>query len=374
MNWHFNRQQFAFVVITVSLSVIVGIFVARVYLKSVGTAPQTQDRLSQKQVQVVSEESVVIDVVKKASPAVASIAIERKVFEPFSAFGPRNRDQESGIGTGFVIRENGLVLTNKHVVEEKGRYFVLLRDQSDKEAKYEVKQINKDPFNDLAILKIEASGLRVLELGSSSELQVGQKVIAIGNALGRLSNTVTTGIISGLGRGIAPIDPSTGIAERLSDVIQTDAAINPGNSGGPLLNTSAQVIGVNTAVAGAENIGFAIPVNAAKELVFDFEKTGRISRPFLGVRYAHIASDVALLNNVPEGEFVREITPGSPAGKAGIQRGDIITHFDGKKLTESANLESVIRTKKVGDQVKITIWRDGRTSEFTITLGEAPQE
>lgn len=375
MTFPLTRQQFAFVIFTLALAVILGIFVARVYLRTAPFQAQIQSQSQgEKKVEVISEESVVIDVVKKTSPSVASIAIERRILEPFSPFGPQSRERESGIGTGFVIRGEGLILTNKHVVSESGRYFVILRDQDGKETKYEVKQINRDPFNDLAILKIDASSLAALELGDSQKLQVGQKVIAIGNALGRLSNTVTTGIISGLGRGISPVDPATGIAEKLSDVIQTDAAINPGNSGGPLLNVSAQVIGVNTAVAGAENIGFAIPINVAKDLISDFERTGRISRPFLGVRYTHISRDVALLNEVPEGELVREVTSGSVAQKAGIEVGDIITHFDGKKLSDDNNLANVIKTKKVGDQVKITVWRDGKTFEVTVTLGEAPSE
>lgn len=372
MNLSPSRQQFAFVIFVLAIAVIAGIIAARLYLQTASIQPTQPGQEGQDKVQVVSEESVVIDVVKRASPSVASIAIERRILSPFSPFGTQSRDQESGIGTGFVISKDGLILTNKHVVSETGRYFVILRDQNAKETKYEVKQINKDPFNDLAILKVDASSLAALELGESEKLQVGQKVIAIGNALGRLSNTVTTGIISGLGRGISPIDPATGIAERLSDVIQTDAAINPGNSGGPLLNTSAQVIGVNTAVAGAENIGFAIPINVARELIADFQKTGKISRPFLGIRYTHISRDVALLNEVPEGEFIREVTSGSVAQKVGIQVGDIITHFDGKKLSDDNNLAAVIRTKKAGDQVKITVWRDGKTFEATATLGEAP--
>lgn len=374
MNLSPSRQQFAFVIFVLAIAVIAGIIAARLYLQTASIQPTQPGQEGQDKIQVVSEESVVIDVVKRASPSVASIAIERRILSPFSPFGTQSRDQESGIGTGFVISKDGLILTNKHVVSETGRYFVILRDQNAKETKYEVKQINKDPFNDLAILKVDASSLAALELGESEKLQVGQKVIAIGNALGRLSNTVTTGIISGLGRGISPIDPATGIAERLSDVIQTDAAINPGNSGGPLLNTSAQVIGVNTAVAGAENIGFAIPINVARELIADFQKTGKISRPFLGIRYTHISRDVALLNEVPEGEFIREVTSGSVAQKVGIQVGDIITHFDGKKLSDDNNLAAVIRTKKAGDQVKITVWRDGKTFEATATLGEAPQD
>lgn len=372
-NLKFLKQNFVTILIVLALAVLLGVGAARFSQRQViGPSQKLEEKLK-----VVTEESVVIDVVKKAAPSVASIAIERKLLVPFEPFeAPRPR--QSGIGTGFVISANGLILTNKHVVAAPGKYFVILKDGQE-ETKFEVKQVHRDPFADLAILKIDPStssgqALKPLELGDSSKLQVGQKVIAIGNALGRLDNTVTTGVISGLGRGITPIDPSTGISERLEDVIQTDAAINPGNSGGPLLNTSAQVIGINAAIAGAENIGFAIPVNVAKELISDFEKTGKISRPFLGVRYNHISRDVALLNDVPEGDFIQEIVEGSAADKADIRAGDIIIEVDGIKLTEGKSLQDIIRNKKVGEQIRLKIFRDGKALDKTATLEEAPTE
>jgi serine protease Do len=380
MKFSLSRQTLIFSFLILVLAVLFGVSAARVTSRLTGQpAPQSATQTQEEKVKIVSEESVVIDVVKKASPSVVSIAIERKILDlqPFGLGVPSTQQTESGIGTGFVIRGDGLILTNKHVVSESGKYFAILKSgppAGGEEKKYEVKQINKDSFNDLAILKIDASGLKPLELGDSEKLQVGQKVIAIGNALGRLDNTVTTGVISGLGRGVSPVDPATGIAEKLSDVIQTDAAINPGNSGGPLLNTAAQVIGVNAAVAGAENIGFALPINVAKSLISDFESTGKISRPFLGIRYTHINRDVALLNDVPEGELIREVVSGASAEKAGVKVGDIITQIDGQKLTEDKGLGDVIRTKKVGDPIKITVWRDGQTLQLSTTLGEAPQE
>jgi S1-C subfamily serine protease len=212
-------------------------------------------------------------------------------------------------------------------------------------------------------------------MGDSAALKVGQKVIAIGNALGRFENTVTTGVVSGLGRGVSPFDPSTGLAERLDDLVQTDAAINPGNSGGPLVNSGGQVIGINTAVASAENIGFAIKINIAKQLISDFQNSGgRISRPFFGVRYSHISKESALLNDVPEGELVREVVSGSSADRAGLRVGDIITHFDGKKLTDDETLSKLIRDKKVGDNVSIKVFRDSQTLDLSANLGEAPGE
>ncbi|MEM3063337.1 MAG: trypsin-like peptidase domain-containing protein, partial [Nitrososphaerota archaeon] len=320
-------------------------------------ALSSQGQLQTEVQRVVSEESVVVDIVKKVSPSVVSIVVERRLINPFDPFSI-GKTQQSGIGTGFIISDDGLILTNKHVVGEDDKYFVVLPD-SDVDSKIPVTKVYRDPFNDLALIKIDKTGLKPVELGDSSKLQVGQLVVAIGNALGRFDNTVTKGIISGLGRGVSPIDPSTGIAERLDNLIQTDAAINPGNSGGPLVNSAGQVIGVNTATAGAENIGFAIPINVAKDLISDFKATGKISRPFLGVRYTHISRDIALINEVPEGELIREVVDGSAADSAGIKVGDIITAIDGKRLVGTDTLSEVIRSKKVGQSIKLTIWRDG---------------
>ncbi len=324
---------------------------------------------------ILEEESVVIDVVEKVSPSVVSIAVEDvDVLGPFG-FPQQGKKQESGIGTGFVVSKDGLILTNKHVVSQNRAYIAIIRANDGTERKLEIKELHLDPFNDLALVKVDANDLKPVEMGDSGNLKVGQKVIAIGNALGQFENTVTTGVVSGLGRGVTPFDPSTGLTERLEDLVQTDAAINPGNSGGPLVNTAGQVIGINTAVASAENIGFAIKINIAKELIVDFTSSGgKISRPFLGVRYSHISRESALLNDVPEGELVRQVVEGSAASGAGIKIGDIITHFDGQKLTEEETLSKIIRTKKVGDVVKIRVFRDGQTLDLSATLGEAPGE
>ena len=333
---------------------------------------EDKDKVVQNQ-KLVEEESVVIDVVEKVSPSVVSIAVEnRQLFNPFGFEKPQ--EKQSGIATGFVVKEYGLILTNKHVVSADGeKYIAIIKNNDGTEKKFDVKEIHRDPFNDLALIKVDASNLKPVELGDSDRLKVGQKVIAIGNALGRFENTVTTGVVSGLGRGVSPIDPSTGIAERLDDLIQTDAAINPGNSGGPLVSSAGQVIGINSAVASAENIGFAIKINIAKQLIDDFTKSGgKIIRPLLGIRYTHISRDTAILNDVPEGELVREVVKGSAAFDAGVKVGDIITHFDNQKLTEENTLSKLIRSKKVQDEVKIRVFRDGQTLDFNVKLGEAP--
>lgn len=368
---HFKRATL--LILVIALWLVSAITLAKFFAKNPPKA--LVDSKSFETQKVVEEESVVIEAVKKISPSVVSIAVEDRdiIFDPFEL--PRQGEKrESGIGTGFVVSSNGLILTNKHVVARNGvKYIAIIRDNSGNEKKYEVVKVHRDPFNDLALVQVDATDLKAVELGDSDKLQVGQKVIAIGNALGRFENTVTVGVVSGLGRGVAPVDPTTGIAEALDDLIQTDAAINPGNSGGPLANSGGQVIGMNTAVASAENIGFAIKVNVAKQLIEDFKSSGgKISRPFFGVRYTHISKEVAILNEVPEGEYVREVVGSSAADKAGIEIGDIITQFEGQKLDGESSLAQLIRGKKVGDIVKIRVWRDGQTLDLTATLGEAP--
>jgi len=325
---------------------------------------------------LVNEESLVTTAVEKVSPSVVTVAIQtpqRSVLE-FNPFGGGfSRRVEGGnqqdIGSGFIISSDGLIVTNKHVVATAGTYKVITAD--DKE--YSVIQINKDPSNDIAILKIEAVGLTPVTLGESTSLKVGQFVIAIGTALGEFRHTVTTGVISGLGRGITTGSSFQGFVERLDDVIQTDAAINPGNSGGPLLDSRGEVIGVNVAVAqGAQNIGFAIPISVVKEGLAQFRQTGKFaSKPYLGVSYQMIGKKTALLNSVPQGAYVVEIIAGSPAESVGILVDDIITKLEDKELTEEGeSLADIIATKKVGDSLKVEVWRDGETINFTAILSE----
>ena len=335
------------------------------------------------QQRVLTEESVVIEVAEEVSPSVVTVRVtkEQSVFNPFEIeFGPfgfdfpqeRTERIEQDIGTGFIIDSQGLIVTNKHVVADtEAEYRIITKD--DKE--HQVKNIYRDPINDLAILKIETNGLKTVEMGDSNNLKVGQFVIAIGTALGEFRHTVTTGVISGLGRGITAGSLFEGYVEQLDNVIQTDAAINPGNSGGPLLNSAGQVIGVNVAVsAQGENIGFAIPINIIKEAIDNFNQTGRFSRPFLGVRYRMISQDLALLNEVPQGAYIVDVVAGSAADKAGVKEGDIITKFDGQPVREEeGGLAKLINTKKIGDRITLAVWRDGRESELPATLEESSQ-
>lgn len=332
---------------------------------------------------VLTEESVVIDVAENVSPSVVTVGATktRRVIDffesnPFSdPFGffrqPQGRQEEveQDVASGFIIDANGLVVTNKHVVGDlQAKYKIITKDNQE----HEIQKIYRDPTNDLAILKINANNLKPAELGNSDDLKVGQFVIAIGTALGEFRHTVTTGVISGLGRGITAGSPFESYAEQLDNVIQTDAAINPGNSGGPLLNSAGQVIGVNVAVAAqGENIGFALPIDVVKEAIKNFNQTGQFSRPFLGIRYRMIGRDLALLNEVPQGAYVVEVVEDSPADEAGIKKGDIITHFNGEKISEeNGGLAKLINQKKVGERISLKIWRDGEELETTATLEE----
>jgi len=325
-------------------------------------------------VKIVAEESVVIDIVEKVTPSVVTVGIEQRVvnFDPFDIFQrPQGSQREQDIGSGFIVKD-GLIVTNKHVVDAPGKYKVITHDGK----KYDAESIYRDPANDIAIVKISASGLKPVEMGDSSKIKVGQLVVAVGTPLGEFRGSVTKGIVSGIGRGITAGSPFEGFAERLDNVIQTDAAINPGNSGGPLVNSSSQVIGINTAVAsGAENIGFAIPINVVREALDNFNNTGGFVRPYLGVAYRMISRELSVLNEVPEGAYVQQVIDDSSAAKAGIEVGDIITRFDGKKIDQgNGGLAEVIGKKKVGDTVTITVWRDGKTIELKAKLETAPDQ
>jgi Trypsin-like serine proteases, typically periplasmic, contain C-terminal PDZ domain len=327
----------------------------------------------------VNEESVVIDVAENMSPSVVTVSIQtprRRVLQlnPFGGFSSRMEGgQPQDIGSGFIVSEDGLIVTNKHVVSEpNASYKVITKDGKE----YPVKEISKDPSNDIAIVKIDAKGLKPVNLGDSGNLKVGQFVIAIGTALGEFRHTVTTGVISGLGRGITAGSAYEGFVEELDNVIQTDAAINPGNSGGPLLNSQGQAIGINVAIAqGAQNVGFAIPINVVKDSLLQFNKNGKfLAKAYLGVQFQMVKKQSAVLNNVPEGAYVEDVVAGSPADKAGVQVDDIITKIDGAALNEANPLSKEISKKKPGDTVKLDIYRDNENKTISVILSEAPNQ
>lgn len=305
---------------------------------------------------VVSEENAVISAVSSASPSVVAIGILQK---------------NATIGTGFVVSDKGLIVTNKHVVSDLGQYTVVTKDGQ----KYNVKKIYRDPNLDLALVQIDTVNLKPLQLGDSSKLKVGQMAIAIGNALGRFTNTVTNGVISGLGRNVTAGDVFSGSLESLDNLIQTDAAINPGNSGGPLLSSAGQVIGVNVATTeGAQNIGFAIPINSVKQIIADFSAKGFISRPYLGIRYRFISKDVALLNDVLQGAYIQEVVVAGPADKAGVKAGDIITRINDKSVDAENIVSDIVSKSNIGQSLKLSVWRDGQQFSLTATISESPNQ
>lgn len=318
--------------------------------------------------EIVDEETVVTKVVEEATPSVVTVSIlKTQIINDFFNFVSETKDIEKDIGTGFIITSDGLIVTNKHVVADmEAKYKVIVG----KDEIFEVKQIYRDPLTDLAILKIEKNDLKTVKMGDSDKLKVGQTVIAIGTALGEFRSTVTRGVISGLGRGITAGSPIEGL-EKLDNVIQTDAAINPGNSGGPLLNSSGEVIGVNVAVSQAgQNIGFALPINLVKESIDNFRATGEFDRPYLGLAYQMISKQAALLNEVPQGAYVQALVENGPAAKAGVRVGDIIIEIDGQKLNDEKNatLINIINKKKIGDEVKISVYRESQEITLVVKL------
>lgn len=339
-----------------------------------------------------SEEESVVSAVKKANPAVVSIAVTRRVPvtdrrsspNPFDFFGfslplPQSgptQKQETGGGSGFLVSQDGHIVTNRHVVDDlEAEYTVFTNDG----AKHPAKVIAQDPTLDLAVIKIGGSGYPFLAFGDSGKLEVGQTAIAIGNALGEFRNTVSVGVISGLARSIIAGDARGQEVESLNQVIQTDAAINSGNSGGPLLNLSGEVVGINVAMAvGSENIGFALPANEIKGVVTTVLAGGKIVRPYLGVRYLSVNSALKIKNNLPfdYGALVTggpenpAVVPGSPADKAGILENDLILEVDGAKITESNPLSAIIRRKQVGEVLSLKIWHNGTMKDLKVTLSK----
>lgn len=348
----------------------------------------------------VSYEEAIIEAVEKVAPAVVSIIVSKDLpvlekcpYDPFSDlpeefrqfFGPfefyqtcpkGTKRQEIGGGTGFIISKEGLILSNKHVVSDKDASYTVLTNDG---KKYDAKILALDPVQDLAIIKINVSGLDlpVVKLGNSDNLRLGQTVIAIGNALGEFRNTVSVGIVSGLARKL--IASGGNFREVIEGAIQTDAAINRGNSGGPLLNLSGEVIGINTAIAmGAQNIGFAIPINKAKRAIESVKATGKIAIPFLGIRYYLITEEMAEREKLPvkKGIIVRGteegpgVIPDSPAAKAGIQAEDIILEVDNQKIDENNTFSSLILKYKVGDTIELKILRAGKEMKIKATLEE----
>lgn len=326
---------------------------------------------------VVSQEGDVISkVAGNVGPSVVSILTEAEARSPFGYLSV-----QKGAGTGIIISSDGYIVTNKHVVSSatKNIEIVLPDGKSYKGVKF----VGSDPSNDVAFLKISnVKDLPAAKLGDSSGMQVGQKVIAIGNALGEYQNTVTTGIISALGRPVVASDATGTSAEQLENLLQTDAAINPGNSGGPLVNFNGEVIGITTAIASnAQGIGFAIPINDVKGMVKILLGTGKVVKPFAGVRYVSITPDVVSKYNltVENGAYLvgsgdqPAIVADGPAEKAGLKEKDIITKVGDKTVDSKHPFASLIAQLTPGEKVTITYVRDGKTATTELTVGSRSQ-
>lgn len=317
---------------------------------------------------LVEEGNVVADVAREVSPSVVSIVTESTARTYFGT------SQQQGAGTGIIISKDGYILTNRHVIPDTAtKVQVVLSDGTTYD---DVQVVGRDSLNDLAFLKISGvDDLSPAKLGDSGDMQVGARVIAIGNALGQYQTSVTSGIISAVGRPLTASDSSGESTESLENLLQTDAAINPGNSGGPLVNVAGQVIGINTAVASdGQGIGFAIPINDAKGLIKSVTESGQLKRAYLGVRYVSITPDVATQLDlaVKNGAYISTegdaIVSGSPADKAGIKAGDIITKVNGVSVDSQHPLSSLLSQFAPGDTVTLTVLRDGKTSELKVTL------
>ncbi len=362
-------------------------------------APSLNERLEQLEIRVqqlenqstqegkkiiLSEEEQRIRIVEKTLPSVVSIVVSKKVLVYSSWFGwpgfsnelPQEEEQEVSSGTGFLISADGMILTNKHVVsDEEATYTIITNDQQE----YSAEVLARDPFQDLALVKVEGSGFQPVVLGDSSKIALGESVIAIGNALGEFQNTVSTGVISGLSRQINA--SGEGKVEALNNVLQTDAAINPGNSGGPLLNLQGEVIGINVAMAqSAENIAFSVPINQAKKAIEQVKTTGKITYPFLGIRYRTVNKvlqqqlelevDYGALLIRGENSGEPAVEPDSAAKQMGLKENDIILRMDGQKIDLDHLLGNLIKECQPGEKIILEVLREGRHLNFSGLLGK----
>jgi serine protease Do len=341
---------------------------------------QTADSIENRPVIFSDDEEVNIDVFQKIHPAVVNITTTTLSYNFWMQIIPTE-----GMGSGFIIDRKGYILTNNHVVENAQDIVVTMSG----DIKLSATLVGRDPDSDLAVIKIPSEGIDVIApLGDSDNVRVGQKAIAIGNPFG-FGHTLTTGIVSALNRSIITSDNI-----RIDDLIQTDAAINPGNSGGPLLNSSGEVIGINTVIytrsGGYQGIGFAIPINRAKEVAAELITSGRVARPWLGITQISINELSAYLDfGVNNGVLIVQVISGSPADRAGLKGGnksiiigryrlpiggDIITAIDDVPISAETDIDRLLNKKKVGDTVNLQIYRNGRLLEIPVTLMERPYQ
>jgi len=339
--------------------------------------------------------SPIVQIAKKVCPAVITVIVSRDLpkvedfysfpyggkeyIVPMSKDGTPNKMQKTQIGggSGFIISKDGYVVTSNHVVSDAtADYTVILNPKH----KYPARVLSRNPINDIAILKIEGQGLPYIELADSNKIELGEEVVAVGNPLGEFHDTLSAGIVSGLSRYITAFGGIDHQMQNLRGLIQTDAAINPGNSGGPLVNMDGKVIGINTAmVMGAQNIGFAIPINYVKKDLEEVKKFGKIVIPFLGVKYVLLSKEMAQANKLPVEDgalVVREILgespviEGSAADKAGIKEFDIILECNGQKISLKNPLANILQKCKIGEETTFKVLREGNEIILKVVLEE----
>lgn len=341
--------------------------------------------------------SPIVEIAKKVCPAVITVVVSKDLpkVEGFYSFPfggkeyvmPKMNDGKKGKtktektqiggGSGFIISQDGYVFTSNHVVADTTADYTVIIEPT---KKYPAKVLSRNPINDIAVLKVEATNLPFLELSDSNKIDIGQEVLAVGNALGEFTDTLSRGIVSGLSRYITAFGGVDHQMQNLRGLIQTDAAINPGNSGGPLVDMQGQVIGINTAmVMGAQNIGFAIPINYAKKDWEEVKKYGKIKVPFLGVKYVLLSKEMSEANKLPVENgalVVREILgeppviKGTPAEKAGIKEFDIILECNNEKITEKNPLGHILQKCKIGSETNFKVLREGKEVVLTAKLEE----
>lgn len=335
---------------------------------------------------ILNESQLISEIAKNVGPSVVSVNVTSEALGRSPFFGFAQPVEQESAGTGIIL-ENDYIVTNRHVVPSGSKSVsVTLSDGTELTDVEVVGRTNDNDPLDIAFLKIKdkkGKDLKAAKIGDSSKVQVGDKVIAIGNALGQFQNTVTSGIISGYGRSVEAGEEDGSNIESLQNLFQTDASINQGNSGGPLLNINGEVIGINTAVAGgmAENIGFAIPVNDVQGLIKSVLTKGKLERPYLGIRYISLTDDYAFQFDLKtkRGAYLAQvrngspILSGSPAEKAGLKEKDVITKIDGTDINEKNSLISLVSRKNVGDEIELTVVRDNKEIKLKLKLEAAPQ-
>jgi len=382
-----EHPKIKFLAVALVLIVSIGCGFLGGWLAQRNTAGSTT--IEKQQVVLKSQGQLIASIAQSVGPSVVSVNTTSNVTSQNPFFGFNQSSVQEAAGTGIVLTADGLIVTNRHVVPQgTTKVSVTLSDGTEFDDVTITGRTGANDSLDVAFLKVndlKGRSLSPAKIGDSSKMKVGDSVIAIGNALGQFQNTVTSGILSGYGRSVRASDGNGSSYENLEDLFQTDAAINEGNSGGPLVNLDGEVIGINTAIAGdAQSIGFSIPINDVAGLIASIKAGGKLQRPYLGVVYVSLTNDLATQYNlsVKRGAYIAPrsvsgsdpIIAGGPADKAGVKSGDIITKIDDAAIDQDNSLSALINKHKVGDKLTLTILRNGKEQQLSVTLGAAPAD